>query len=272
MSEPQSRETQNRIDIKKIAQLPRIKPGELHVDLEDVQNYLQHYGYVDAGSGCQRGRLCPQTTKALTRFQTFNRMSITGEFDSSTRDEMAKPRCGVPDFSELEFRTIGAWDRKELTYAFGPMTEQAVGSSAAQAAVRRAIATWQSAGVGLQLSEVTFADNPDIRVEWRPAADPDHSMVGGTLAHADFPPGFSIITRPGLPLPVHFDDVEHTWSDGIESGAFDIETVALHEFGHILGLLHTNVPGAVMFPSIGPASENRSLQTDDLNALRALYG
>lgn len=103
-------------------------------------------------------------------------------------------------------------------------------------------------------------------VEWRPAQDPDHSLVGGVLAHADFPPGFSVITN-GLPLPVHFDDSEHTWAVG---GNFDIETVALHEFGHILGLLHEpNVQGAVMFPSYSGILT--ALHDDDSDGLRALY-
>lgn len=117
--------------------------------------------------------------------------------------------------------------------------------------MRRAFATWAAAGVGLTFSEVAQNQNPDIVIEWRQAADPDHSMVGGVIAHADFPPGCSVIVI-NPPLPLHYDDQEHTWVDGAVANGFDIETVALHEIGHCLGMLHTNVNGSVMFPLVSP--------------------
>jgi hypothetical protein len=95
-------------------------------------------------------------------------------------------------------------------------------------------------------------------------------MVGGVLAHADFPPGFSVIVN-GLPLPLHFDDQEHKWVDGAVANSFDIETVALHEMGHILGLAHSNVGGAVMYPYVSANYLKRSLTDDDKQGIRNLY-
>ena len=124
--------------------------------------------------------------------------------------------------------------------------------------------------MGLTFTEVAAAQSPEVFVEFRPANDPDHSMVGGVLAHADFPPGYSVIVK-GLPLPVHYDDQEHKWVDGAVAGAFDIETVGLHEFGHILGLAHSSVAGAVMYPSVSSNLTKRSLTEDDRLAIRNLY-
>ena len=107
-------------------------------------------------------------------------------------------------------------------------------------------------------------------IGWRPANDPDHSMVGGVLAHADFPPGCSVVTN-FLPKPVHFDDSEHTWNIGAAPNTFDVETVALHEFGHILGLAHSNVAGAVMFPTVSSNFTKRALTQDDIDGVRSLY-
>jgi hypothetical protein len=172
-----------------------------------------------------------------------------------------------------------AWNRRTLTYAFGNLCDD-VRKNVARNAVRRAFKTWAKAGVGLSFhqAEVDNDDdnnnddgnaNPDIFVEWRQAADPDHSMVGGILAHADFPPGCSVIVS-GLPIPCHFDNEERTWVDG-GSGGFDIETVALHEIGHLLGLLHTDVSGSVMFPFVSAHTTLCRLQSDDLAGIRALY-
>jgi hypothetical protein len=56
------------------------------------------------------------------------------------------------------------------------------------------------------------------------------------------------------------------------SGGFYIEDVAAHEFGHALGLGHTNVSGATMYPSISYCSTGpRSLHADDIAGVEALY-
>ncbi len=95
-------------------------------------------------------------------------------------------------------------------------------------------------------------------------------MVGKVLAHADFPGQCWSIT-PDRPKPLHFDDSEHIWCDGAIRGAFDVETVALHEFGHLLGLTHGTVAGSVMYPAISSHYVLRELQPDDRERLGVLY-
>jgi len=50
----------------------------------------------------------------------------------------------------------------------------------------------------------------------------------------------------------------------------DLETVTLHEVGHLLGLGHSNVPGSVMYPSY--EGVRRNLSQDDKDGITALYG
>jgi Matrixin/Putative peptidoglycan binding domain len=233
-----------------------------------VHDYLRRYGYLppvqQAGDGATR--------EALQRFQRFFRLEETGEADEPTREAMRRPRCGLPDHptgGDVAFATMCAWDHTELSYALDVGTDDIAGG-AEWDAIRRAFASWEALGV-LTFREVGVEDGPDIRVGWRPAEDPDLSMVGGALAHADFPPGCGIITRT-LPKPVHFDDSEHVWAVGAVADAFDVETVALHELGHIVGLGHSNVPAAVMLPTVSPDFTKRTLTRDDVDGFTALYG
>ena len=45
----------------------------------------------------------------------------------------------------------------------------------------------------------------------------------------------------------------------------------LHEFGHSLGLGHSAVAGAVMFPFIAPETVKRTLAADDILGIQKLY-
>lgn len=252
----------------KIAAVRPISKGERAAGFEHVQSYLTRFGYLKEGV-FQAGELDAPTSQALARYQRFNGLEVTGDFDEATRDQMTTPRCALPDMRlGVEFVTTCAWQWRNLTYAFDIGTPDVPGNNEWQA-VRSAFQTWQVV-VPVRFIEVASNRNPDIQVGWRPADDPDLSMVGGAVAHADFPPGCGIVTN-NPPKPVHFDDSEHRWSIGAALGAFDIETVALHEIGHILGLAHSNVAGAVMLPTAISNFTRRALAKDDISGAQALY-
>ncbi len=52
---------------------------------------------------------------------------------------------------------------------------------------------------------------------------------------------------------------------------YDLQSVALHEFGHTLSLGHSAYADAVMWPTIGIQQSKRSLHYDDINGIFALY-
>lgn len=61
-----------------------------------------------------------------------------------------------------------------------------------------------------------------------------------------------------------------SWSNSGEANKADIESVALHEFGHWLVLGHSNPP-AVMQPTIGLGVVRRQLTSDDMSGAQVAY-
>ena len=66
------------------------------------------------------------------------------------------------------------------------------------------------------------------------------------------------------------------WEDGPASPAFgdeDLQGVAVHEYGHALGLGHSDVITSTMWPSIsGTGAAQRSIEADDIAGVKAIYG
>jgi predicted Zn-dependent protease len=48
--------------------------------------------------------------------------------------------------------------------------------------------------------------------------------------------------------------------------------VAAHEFGHSLGLSHSSVQGAIMFPYYQSVDGSFLLHSDDITGIQAIYG
>lgn len=104
--------------------------------------------------------------------------------------------------------------------------------------------------------------NGNIRVAAGPIPTP------GVLAHAYYPPP-NFVSAAG---DVHFNDgFAWTTTAPAPGPPFDVETVALHELGHSLGLDHVGtVPGDIMFPFYGGLQ--RTLSPGDIAFITSIYG
>lgn len=56
------------------------------------------------------------------------------------------------------------------------------------------------------------------------------------------------------------------------SGEYDIDGIMVHEVGHVIGLGHSTVAGATMYPSVSSCNyNNRTLESDDIAGKNDLY-
>ena len=56
------------------------------------------------------------------------------------------------------------------------------------------------------------------------------------------------------------------------SAEYDIDGIMVHEVGHVIGIGHSNVAGATMYPTVSSCNfNNRTLEADDLAAKNDLY-
>ena len=157
-----------------------------------------------------------------------------------------------------------------ITYFFQNTTNDIIPQANARAAVKRAFASWQ-AQTRLYFVEACNAAAADIVIVF---GDGNHGDgfpfdgVNGVLAHAFSPPPNAGI----LAGDMHFDDGE-TWSELVQGSGFqpiDLQTVALHEIGHSLGLNHTPVTNSIMEAFYN--GSRRNLGSDDIAGIRSIYG
>jgi Putative peptidoglycan binding domain len=133
-----------------------------------AQGYLTRYGYL-APRSYRAGELDEPTRLAISRFQQFFGLSVTGKLEDLALQTMTIVRCGLPDPSvRARFATRCAWTAAiPISYAFlgGSAT---ISDGDALSAVQNAIASWHPGDIPNvpAFQQVDSQQNPEVLIEW----------------------------------------------------------------------------------------------------------
>ncbi|MEZ6195475.1 MAG: matrixin family metalloprotease [Planctomycetota bacterium] len=171
-----------------------------------------------------------------------------------------------------------SWASNSATYYVNPnFTDPNAGTAAQQiAAMQRGASEWTSAGqvpfqflYGGTTTQTLVAPTDGTNAVFYSEAD-----GGGALATTTWS-SFSNGDLFGFDIEFYSNSgsFDFIWAQEPLPTEFDLESVAVHEFGHALGMGHSTVATATMFPSVTIGTTgNRTLDADDIAGVQALYG
>jgi len=136
------------------------------------------------------------------------------------------------------------------------------------ASLQSAMSSWTNAGANFAFNYAGYTSvtgatyNGQNDICWNPGSS------GGALATTSSWFVGSNTTQADI---VFWDT--WTWRTGASGvNQYDVESVGVHELGHVVGLDHTPISSAVMYYSIGWWQTKRILQPDDIAGILAIYG
>lgn len=267
--------------------------GDARDAIIPLKKYFGQFGYLNLTGQNVTDLFDTDLLGAVKLYQESFNLTVSGKLDLKTLAKIMTPRCGREDVvdgiplmlqstpaTSATLHAVGhyaffpsqpSWPstRRNLTYAFSSSNEtDRVDTDQRQKAFADAFSEW-AAVVPINFTEISSFDDADIKIEFVSFSHGDGEPfdgVLGVLAHAFSPTDGRF----------HLDDSEYwrllSTSSSEEPQDIDLQSVVTHEIGHLIGLAHTAVADAIMYPSIAPGQVKLKLQQDDIQGAQVLYG
>lgn len=205
-----------------------------------------------------------------------------GGFEAAADAAREEMRSRFPGAIEVDEHGVSAqyvtsgfkWMSGTASWAYNSQGEPASVAGAAASAMQSAATTWGQQGVpfsftgGGPTTAGTGAcgggTDGSNTVGWGPQSGSVLAVTCSWYSTTGSP------YRPAVEFDMEFDP-DWNWTTGSPTQV-DLQSVALHEFGHALGLNHSSDGSAVMFASYPSGAQKRQPTADDIQGLNAIYG
>jgi hypothetical protein len=255
-------------DRNKLNEILKKYEKHVHLDAKDKPEWeqsieiLERDGYLNSSIFKAKSEDEKETflKSAITNFQKNNNLKATGKLDQDTINFISKPRCANPDIINgintmrkiANKPTFKPWWRNEkkksLTYAF--YNDKDILDST-KSLFQEAFNRWSKVTtLNFKLTKFTSHDL-DIVIGFV-NVDGKGKSVGGTF----------ISNKPNYNIGIIYLDEKYS--------KVNLESVVMHQIGHLLGLEHSHVEQAIMYPIMSPTKKIQFVN-DDLKRIQQIY-
>ncbi|KAJ9563909.1 hypothetical protein OSB04_009069 [Centaurea solstitialis] len=266
------------------------RSGQNVQGISKLKNYFHYFGYINNDSvNNYTDEFDDRLESAVKTYQLNFNLNATGELDEPTVNQILKPRCGVADIingsstmnsgkaSSMIGHTVAHYSffpgmprwstrRRDLTYAFDPRNQL---SDDVKRVFGNAFTRW-SEWTPLTFTETNDYNSGDLKIGFYGGDHGDGEAFDGVLGKYV---SSRVRSAERIVASRQRRDVDHRRCFRFRiPAAMDLESVAVHEIGHLLGLGHSSVEDAVMFPTISAGVRKVELARDDVEGIQVLYG